>query len=64
MEKNIETIIFLLAYYTLVYLLIKVSTESGYEQGQIDAINGKIKFKLQTDDNGETKFTKIDAKTL
>jgi len=35
---------------------------SGYMNGQIDAINGKIKYKLITNKDKSTKWNKIEEK--
>jgi hypothetical protein len=35
--------------------------DSGYKQGQIDAINNKIKYKLSINEDGEKVWTKINT---
>ncbi len=34
--------------------------EAGYKEGQIDVINGKIKYELVTQDNNELWWRSID----
>jgi len=38
---------------------IKVGNESGYKQGQINAINGGIDFELQTQKDSTVKWVEI-----
>ncbi len=42
----------------LIILLLSIpcNVAEGYRQGQIDAINGVIKFELQTHDDGTTSW--------
>lgn len=38
----------------------KQGSEDGYKQGQIDALQGKIKYRLSKNENGEEVWTKIE----
>lgn len=46
-------LIFLLMFY---FLLTVFYEEKGYKNGQIDAINGKIKWELELNESGETTW--------
>ena len=37
-----------------------ISKRDGYKQGQIDAMQGKIKYRLSRNENGEEVWTKIE----
>jgi hypothetical protein len=42
-----------------IYVFGKVDYRSGYKQGQIDAINGKIYYELKKTKDNEIEWTKI-----
>lgn len=44
----------------LLLISITMIHESGYRQGQIDSLNGEIKYELTTKPNGEVKWTVIE----
>ena len=47
----------------LVCFILAIAFYTGrYEEGQIDAMNGNIKYELQERANGERKWTKIQSK--
>ena len=41
-------------------MLSAIVMGNWYKEGQIDAINGKIKYELVTQSNGSTEWEKID----
>jgi len=51
------TIIISIIMFCLAIFLI--SFDHGYKHGQIDAINGKIKYKLVKQNNGSIKWEEI-----
>lgn len=36
-----------------------IINEGGYKRGQVDAINGKIKYELKSQEDGATEWRKI-----
>lgn len=65
MEDMNNGILFLVAamFILSVYSIITVKKqglEDGYKQGQIDAMQGKIKYRLSRNENGEEVWTKIE----
>ncbi len=44
------------------FIAYSVGKSDGYQMGQIDAINGEIKFQLIKQKGGSTKWEKIERK--
>lgn len=41
------------------FMVAKTARNSGYKEGQIDAINGKVKYRLADKENGEKVYVEI-----
>ena len=46
---------------SIMVLIMSVNVKDAYKQGQIDVINGKIKYELVKQSNGSTEWEKIDV---
>lgn len=52
----------LLGFLIAVLLYVILPGDKGYKQGQIDALNGKVKYKKEKNQDGETVWMEIKRK--
>ena len=59
-QGYIAGVISLCLFINLLFCFPANKNHSWYKQGQIDAINGKIEYKLQLNKNGESVWKRIN----